>query len=648
MTVYSTGAGEFGALAEDVAASRGCSVTSDTAEIAPGEPVVYVDSPSDIDESVLLALQRRLLAEGPELGGFSVVTGYDADLARRLYEADAGPDGRHAIFGHSSRESVPEDPETVVRVGDDVTTEAVERLREEGIASLSYNASAWPIHIKLSDGYICGYPTSREAGDYGDEQPFCVEDGERNCPLSDNLIPAETLAASHVFLASCATMIDNTPSGLPVHVGLGMLNGAESIIGSYRPSPSLLYESLLHYSLLRAGYSVVERTYLLNLNSHVNGITAFPYVPFGRPESRFDGAIETEFAVTNRDGTVRVEDVGGYVVDTTLPLPDGVSDAGRVYLRRRSERTGEGPPVCYLANPDGDAVRVVLYTGTRMDVDALELETAATPADPRRRSIAAASLANAVRKRRLEMLSDADERRVRNLRHQLHDLQAPTTREGHRLDAHFESRTRLDGVLGHVNSLAEGMVEDRSDGYPERHRYASRAVDGATFVADLSCHSCGRDVFVKEVELGTRNGTRALGVCPRCGYLFDVPTVPGGERPEYPVVTGDLWDSDADEREMGVEFTNPTEDHVDATFSPTLLRVGKETRVGDPIFHPGTVEQRLAPGETAAVDFTVDTRTLRDNQHYVVATVVGNLEVYNGRRMLLVGDKTSYLHPQYW
>lgn len=651
MAIHTDGPSGFEELAEEIATDRGEELVPDLDAVPVDEPILYVGSPSTLDDSKLLDLQHRLLEHGPETSPFGVVTGLDVERARRLYRQQDDAEGEHAVFLRgSSEKSVPSDDDAAVYIDEEVSTEAVREFCEEKPVSLNFETSAWPIHVNLSDGFICGFPESADFSEYDDTQPFCVEDGERDCPLTDsqNLVPAEELSASHLFFASCGSMIDNVTTGIPVHVGLGVIDGAESLIGSYRPGPSLPHEVILHYSLLRAGYDLNERCYLLNKNANTQGIMGYPYVPFGRPRAGVDPSRESAHTLAASDGnTVCIENVDSHVVDFSVPAEHVPGDGDRVYVRNTGEAVTE-TPLYYLAFEEGDDVRVVLYTGSQMRIDALDLELDTDPADQRRREIASEVLENGQLYRRMEMLDQTGERQLTNLRKQLHSLQEPTGEEGYRVDAHRTSSERLDGIFGHVDAIEEGLVEELSDGYPRRYQYAARAADDDVLVADFDCHGCGRDVFIKQVRLGAAGDARALGTCAHCGYIFDVPTEPGDDSPTYPVPTGELWDSDDRYRHVEVGFENPTDDHMRATFLPTLLRVGTETRRGDDIFEPGTVRKRLGPGEETVVEFTIDTGTVKPMQHYLRITVFGNLMMYTGGNVLLVGDETGYINPSDW
>lgn len=651
MVLLTSGPSAFDDLADEIAATRDDRVVTDLGDVAASESVVYVGSASTISDGVLLDLQKRLLADGSDDGAFSVVTGHDADRARDLYYREGDCANDHALLLQKSSDlSVPADDDAAVHVDDDVSTATVRELCERKPASLNFNASAWPIHVNLSDGFICGYPESIDVSEYEGRQPFCVEEGARQCPLADDedLVPAEQLAGSHVFFASCGSMIDNITTSVPVHVGLGLLDGAESLIGSYRPGPSLPYETLFHYSLLRAGYDLNERTYLLNVNSNVNGVMETPYVPFGRPDSRIDPDPEPSFSLSEVDGRdVLLEDIDGHVVDFTIPA-DGVPNADdRLYVRNLGEAITE-TPLYYLAFEDGEEVRVLLYTGSRMDVDSLHLRIDAELMANDRREVATAALENGELFRRIDMLDQKAEKQLLNLRKQLHNLQEPTEKEGHRVDVHHESTRQIDSLFGDLRALEGGLVEDLSDGYPERYQYASRSEDDDVFVADFDCHGCGRNVFIKQVSVGANAAKRALGECAYCGYIFDVPTEDGDREPTYPVPSGDLWGTDERYRDLTVRFSNPTDNHMRATFLPTLLRVGTETPSGDQIFDPETVTRTLAPGQEVEVEFTIDAASVKEMQHYLRVTVLGNLQIYTGEELFLVGDDTGYVHPNHW
>jgi hypothetical protein len=649
MVVYTTADGGFREVAADVANRRGERVVDDL-PTEPGERVVYVDAPDAIDAATLLELQRRLDAHGPDRGGFSVVTGYEPETARRLYEARASGD-EHALLAqrpHGAFEDTSfEDDEATVLIGDDVTVDNLDALQADGLRSLALQTHGWPIHLNLSDGFVCGYPDSRDPAAYDGPQPHCVQDGEKTCPFDEDLLSAEGLDADHVFLVSCASVIDNGMSGLPVHVGLGLLDGATSLLGSYRPGATQPHELLLYYALLRAGYDVVERAYLLARHSHVNDIMQYPYVPFGRPEARFDGApASPEPTVTETpDGVAVTVDPGGaHLVDVRVPADAFDGDPERAYVRSRSD--APDGTLYYAAFRDGESMRLLLYTGTRLSADELSVVLAETPPAHDTRRKYANALHAAERNLDLGIIEGKARRQTASLRDQVKNLPVSVSRERFDADAHDEVREQVAELEGNVSAIRDQLVSIATEGEYFQNEYRSRAIDDDVFPADADCFNCGRPVIIKQISDGDRT-YRSMGVCPQCGHVFDVPTTPGDRSPPHPVISGERSPTGERFRDLVVTFENPLSCPMDATFAPSLRHEENATADGEPFFDPVTATRELAPGEAASVTFTLDTDLVDDNQHYLLARVVGNNAVYSGNAPVVVGEHTGFIQPWY-
>lgn len=649
MVVYTTDDGRFRELAASIAERRDEPLV-DELPSSPGERVVYVDAPDAVESATLLDLQTRLESFGPERGGFSVVTGYEPETADGLYGAPT-PDGEDALLiqhPHSSFDVETSSDDAAVLLGDDVTVSQLEELVADGLRSLSIQTHGWPIHLNLSDGFVCGFPERRDVTAYGGRQPHCVEDGAKACPFDEDLFPAERLDAGHLFVVSCASMIDNGLSGLPVHVGLGLLDGAASLIGSYRPGATLPHESLLHYSLLRAGYDVVERCYLLNRNSHANDVMAYPYVPFGHPDSGLDGSAAATDAAVERstDGLhVTVSPDDAFIVDVTVPLSAFEGEPERAYVRDRTPDATPGT-LYYAAFREGDAMRLLLFTGSRLSADELAVTVTETPAADATRRKYRDAYRNAERNVNLGILDGKAQRQTAALRDQIRNLPESVAAERYEADGHERVPELIAEFEGNVDAIHRELVSAALDGEYFQNAYRSRAIDDDVFAADADCFTCGRPVLMKQISDGDRTH-RVMGVCPQHGHVFDVPTTPGETSPNHPVVSGELEATGKRFREFTVAFENQEPHPVDATFAPCLRHEGNATDDGESFFDPATVTTEIGPGERANATFTFDSDLVDDNQHYLLARVVANNAVYSGNAVMLVGDRTGFLQPWY-
>ncbi|WP_049971401.1 hypothetical protein [Haladaptatus cibarius] len=649
MRIYTTVSGEFADLAEEIAVERGGQVINDLTSLAD-EPVVWVDHPSNIDSSGLLRLQKRSLDKGPENGQFSVITGYTPKMARRLYERETNHEsGEHAVLvqhPHTSltAERFDTDEDATVLLGNDATVKNLREIQQDGLTSLAVQTHGWPIHLNLADGFVCGYPTTQNVADYDEPQPYCVQDGEIDCPFDEEIIAAEELTPEHVFLVSCASMIDNGWSGLPVHVGMGLLNGATSLIGSYRPGASLPHEPILHYVLLRAGYTLSERCYLLNQHSHVNDVMAYPYVPFGHPDASVAGSGPSETVEVDADdeGVVLSADPqGAFLVDTSIPLDVFDEPIDRAYVRNLDDDPQKVR--YYMTFREGDELRVVLYSGGRMH-SPFEVRVSPTPIDQRKRERYLDSYHNAEDNRNLGILSSKAERQTDNLRQLVRNLPEKVSSEKYDPNVYHEVREQIDEIDGTAKAIGHELTSVANKGEYFQNYYRTRAIDDDVFAADVDCFSCGRETLIKQISDGDET-YRAMGVCSHCGHVYDVPTADGERCPPHPTVSGDFTCTDEQVRELEVSFENPTEYELDAMITLSLRHEGNTTADDEHLFDPPAVQATIPIGESITASFSLDTARIADNQHYLLARVVANNAVYSGNAVLLVGEKTGFLQP---
>lgn len=629
---------EFGAVAAEIADRRDERVHADVPSAGAGE-LLYVAGPMALTEHRLLALQRRLADRGPSAGSFGVITGLTPERALALYERAPSESGTHCVMlRKEDRDVRSPDDRTEVLTRETATVDRFERLADEGIASLSTMTDGQSIHTFLSDGYLCGFPSAVDVTAYDDPQPNCVVDGERDCPLEGGLVPVDELSIPHVFLNSCTSMVPaNSSRGLPVHVGMGLLRGATSLIGGYRPMHGLAQEAALHHALLRAGRPAAERCYLLNRNAHATNLKAYPYATFGRPEATVADPVEPEATVevvAGDETLVRCRDVSAHVVDVTVPgaAVDGPSPA----LQNDVEAQADWP-LYYAAFPEDDGVRVLVYSWGRIETDELRFRLVGDEPRVADHEVLRSSLSNVRGLERLGLLDRKARGQLRNLRNRVAGLADDEYRRRYDANAYRVSGGRLDGVLEDLTNVRERLVsilDGRGPGFLSED-YDDRVVKTGVGTAEEDCYDCGRPVFTTRVADVSRAVERWLGFCPYCINVFDVPAV--GDAPAHPRVLGDLTLAPAARTEVTVEFTNPLDRTMEATVFPWLWSNWEEYR-GEPVFTPGSTTTRLGPGETHAAPFELDVAPLAPETYSVYAYVVGNLDVYLSCRKLVVAD----------
>jgi len=647
MVVYTTSNGGYVELAERVAADRDDALLTDLDDaLAADEQVVYVDPPSTITEDRMVALQQRLSRDGPTRGGFSVLTGYTPDHAEALYDRRMERGDRHCVLMRKAHDTPDSDPETEVLTAYECTIDSLRDLMDQGMESLSLHSSGRAIHLYLDGGMLCGYPEMIDVSEYDDTQPYCVTDGERDCPLTGDILPAQEMDVRHVFITTCSSMIDNNRTGLPVHVGLGLLSTVESLIGSYQITPSVPHEPFFHYSLVRAGYDVVERCYLLNRTADQLNSQPYPYVPFGRPDAATYDAPTQQYDVrldADDDGVlVECTNVDAHVVDVCVPLDDLPGDGEEFFVRSIDD---DYDTLYYTAFREGDDVRIVAFAGRQLSTDSLPLRLSRDPVAARQRAVLFDSTRTVYRHDTLSLLPSKSQRKTDNFRD--HVLGLPKQIAYERLDAtaHRSIADELDNIWNEQRGVRDELLSllKEVDYLFSPDGYGRSAIERDSYQSDLTCHRCGRSLFVKTVVDVTGSVGRAVGNCPKCAFIFDTPCDPDQEWLTYPTISGDGYVTG--DEPMTVTFENPLDQPMDATFFPTLCTSDETGQY----FEPAYVERSLDAGEEATVEFQPDLDALEsteENEFYVAATVVGNLELYVGMGTMNASGRPGYVPSQ--
>lgn len=651
MVVHTTDDGDFEAVAERIAAERDESVvTAFETALASTEAVVWVDQLSSFTPTKLLSLQRRLADRGREDGAFGLITGYTAENAEDLYFSSVETNGEDLLL--FSRHLDPIMPDRLpdfsaehLLTEDETTADVVEEVTSEPLRSFEIAAAGRQIHVNLSDGYICGFPESQRIEDYPDPQPFCVTDGERDCPLSGTLVPAESIDAAHVSVLSCTTSIHNGSAGLPVHPVMGLLNGAESLIGSYRVATTRAHELLLHHGLLASGYDVAERCHLLNENSNANDLMARPYIAFGRPGAAVDDAHEPQFDVEIRSDDavdVRLTDVDAYVVDLEIPNERLPSDADRLYVRTT---TDFDVPLYYAIFEEGDATRLLVYSGGRMQADRIGLEISDWRRHHVEHEIAIDSVNNVPHMKQLGFFDGETTAQVEQLENQMRALVRATRDERFVANLDESIEQRLDSIRGNISHVRDSFVSFLRDNPATPYRiYSGNTVPSETYTLERTCPYCNDGpIFVERSAACVGDGERLLGSCGRCGPIFNAPGSEGEHDLSYPIVRCDLKTDGERRQPVEISFENATDAPMRATFQPVVDDVDNAENA---FFEPETEDAVLLPDESHTAEFTIDTNLLSEYRYKIRGQVVGNLDLYTGVNSTILGEEAGYYPPR--
>ncbi|WP_266081343.1 hypothetical protein [Haladaptatus caseinilyticus] len=643
MVVYTTNTDGFATVAERIAADRDERLVTDLATAtASNEHVLYVDDPANITENTALTFQQRLLDRGVETGSFSIITGYTPELAEKLYFDKVENNGEDLL---SFMRQPPEGAQTIknatVLERDEVTVGALKDLTSEPLRSFGINANGRTIHISISDGFICGNPISQSVKDYSGRQPFCVEDGEVNCPIADDLISAESIDAAHLAILSCSSTLPNATSDLPILPSLGLLDGADSLIGAYRVAPSWPYELLLHHVLLMSGYDLNERCYLLNKNSHVNGIMGYPYLAYGRPDAKIDTPYTPDFDLEYHadvgELSIHLSAVDGYVCDFTVPKGSAPAYDERLYVRNEGDTD---IPLYYLAFEDDAVIRVILFSGGKMQTD-LDVAISGDYAHRLKRDVMVDSIRNMTKTEATGFFGTEITDRVSEIRKEARNL--PKQTEAERFDAnrHGEMGSAVNSVYGQVNSIRESLVSMlRAKGDFPLYNYAGSMRDDEVYASEHTCPICSvRPLFIKQVASWDGENKRLFCACPRCGVVFDVPTTKRDPAPQFPLVETNLGDAGVSDPILTIQFENEEDVPLQATFLPIVIHLDNEE---NEFFDPGQREVVLAPGESHTAEFDVNADEFPDNMYYIMGVVIANMSIYAGFTTIVIGDRGAY------
>ena len=638
--------GPYRDLAEEFAAEYATEVISTVAEVGRG-PVLYVTDPTTVGEDVVLSLQQRLLEQGPETGAFGIITGHTPSAARTLYDRgrasradDTGTRDSHAVLlREETKDWFSYDDETTVLTGDDVTVEALSSSLSE-LQSVSMLVHGRSIHFFLSDGFLCGFPNA-QSHSFDGPQPYCVTDnGELDCPLDGDLLHADEVDIPHLFVDSCASMLpENDFEGLPVHVGMGLLDGAESVLGVYRQIDSIPQLSVLHYCLLRAGYTAAERCYLLNRAAHAYNTAAFPYAPFGHPESAITSTADQSVEVESIDDTtVTLRNVDAHVVDVRLDLP---VTSDELYVRNRTDELANAPLYAVAFQQEG-AVRLLVYTWGRFELDELVLEVDDEPLCASDRDIVVDSLANAERLRPLKYLDSKAKGQLKSVRNRFEGIGDDLHEQRYNVNVYRQVEDQMEKLTEALerieNRVASTLTNRYSTFLSDDYRDDFRKTMTAT--VDRTCSNCDRHMFEKRMENPSGETRRLRGICPLCGVVYDVPDT---ERPpSWPHIEGEFVPVLDDSITFDISFENPLDRAVRATYLPWLGIDHDEFR-GREVFTPDSVTTQLEPGERHSVTFELDASDLDGNEYWVCGYVIGNLNVYQGLRKMVVGTEYGHL-----
>lgn len=647
MVVYSEQVSPYFELAEEIAADRGEKVISDFQYVHEG-PVFYVAAPSEIREDVVIKLISRLVEDGPMDGAFGIITGHTVESARNLYFRDQRTDGDHCVFSNlADLDWDSTDKNVTIFSGPDATSGNLERSMADGLTSLSVFTEGRSMHLKTADGFICGFPNLDLDIDFNGRQPYCVADGEMDCPYDGSLIPAHEVDVSHMFVNSCVSMLPgNDFESVPVHVGLGLLEQVTTLIGAFRPGYALSQECLLNQALLQDGYSAAERCRLLNKNAKALSMGAMPYELFGRPGHRLNNekqrGFNVDIEIDGRTADLEFQNVNTNVLDVRVPNFGQFAVNNRFFLRTG---LGSSPdvPIFYSAFSEDDDARILIYSYETLTYNSLPVQVSPDPDWIRRHRDVMEQIENLRALRRLDIVGNSFDEYLQDFANNVRTLPSAIEKATYDADAfrHIAERNHhLDSILEKCEEQLITTLEDRY--LPLLHSdYDKSVVYRQAEKTHLRCPYCQRETFASTGKSVDGNHARTQCTCAMCGFIFDRPGDVASLTP-YPQIKGNLLNVHQGSIDFEISYRNDGDKPTSVTFLPWLGTEYDEYR-GTEYFDRKTRTKTVPPKKVGHADFTIDFSSFMPNEYMISAFVIDEMAVYQGIRKAIVGESMGHI-----
>ena len=590
-------------------------------ESVPSGPLIVVASQAGLTKDNVLGLQRRLLTEGPEEGGFGIITGRTPDAALSLYERSAPNRSQHCIIlRRENKTIISSDEETSIYNLDSATTEAIKDFMSEDAASLSMMIDGLDTHLHLTDGAILGYPSNQ------------LQNSERRNDDKTNLF-ADQIDVPHIFLNSCSSTIPGRhDKNSASNVGMSLLERTTSLIAGYRVREALPIENALYYALLRAGYDAAEICYILTKNAHKIDIEAYPYIVFGNPNARLpksERSTVTASVLSGKNMVIEVDNVSTHIVEVAIDT-SRVAEPENVILKNLIKEQRDWP-LFYTAFQDGNETRIIIYSWGKINTDKLKFRVVSGRGHPGI-AIASASIRNAEQLERLGLLGSKAHGQLTDLKNRATSLPEGYDRRRYDANAYRDLESRVEVCLSSVENIEERLVsylEGRAPG-TFLEDYIGRVVRQEVNATDETCPYCG-DPVVQKVLVDITGTTKRVQVnCPTCMNIYDIPSV--HDKSLRPLIDMPEKLTVGETANVEISFENPTDTPIKAVFYPWLW--GEDEQRGTPVYNPMKRRTTIEPSDSYTATYEFDTSGLPPRRYAQFGFVIGNLNIYTTARQL--------------
>lgn len=300
----------------------------------------------------------------------------------------------------------------------------------------------------------------------------------------------------------------------------------------------------------------------------------------------------------------------------------------------------------YLLYEHGEEYRLLLYSTGDLERDELTIEITGRPVCSTQVERVHRALDSGERLANFGILNDDVMTKLQNLRRQTRRFPEAVFDHNYDAQAHTKRERRTGELTGNVGAIADELVSDlKTESEYLSQKYGHRAVDHGGEPFTEVCASCGRELFLKHAFDG-RDTRRTIGLCPRCGVVFDVPNSDGNPTGR-PIVHSDEMVDESEDVVISIEFTNPTERTAVTRVVPTIRRRGHTNKSGVSMFTPEDRRIQVSPGKTVDAEFEFHAGSVHNNQYIIIGYVLSDLELYMGFSTTFVGEKTGFYGPRH-
>lgn len=639
---------QFTDLAHEIAHEREETLIAPS-EISTEDPIVVVAPPDNLDNSILRTLKQRSFKTEVGHQQYSIITGQTAESARNLYFNRSNTGTEHwMFFSRSDREWRSHDTDVTI-FNESIPRSEIKKMSEDHLLSLSLFTASSSMHINLGNELLCSIPKNTSTEIFSGDQPYCIEDSSFTCPYDNDIIHADDLNISHIFLPSCCSVIPNEEHDSPAYIGLNLLECSSSLIGTDWDTLFYDQELPLYHALLRSGYKITTICEILNRSAASVKGRQSPYIPFGHPSvglSRNPGTYNTTIENISDDTIVTIYDIDAPLIDIVI---DDLPNSSEYYVWYDGDGTLD-VPLYYLTFKEEENTRLLIYGWGWLKGDQLQVRISCTPRDYHKRKRIQRCKQNIQSTLDLNVCSNKVQGQSNDLYNKSRGLSHLERKERYDLRTYRDITERLDMIERDIENISERVFEDIEPADPHNPigNYLKHISDENSVEDLVYCPYCDHSIQLQHVDDQWSTFSRAKGICPSCGDIFDIP-YNAAEKSDlaFPILHIDKNSSDQiipidiSFEGVGCEgcrvltgiklFTN-------IAFDPS----DRDDVDGTTLLNPRYRWETITKNGTQRSEFELDKSDLYSNKYWIAGYVISDLEIYSGYRPLTVGNTAGH------